>query len=417
MSRLEKLDNYKVLKTLGKGAFGTTYLAESDGIRYVLKHIDLKVSTLADVSNEVEALKKITKYNKCDESGVNSSSMCLIADFIDYSSNKYVIVTNYLVDAIPLRSLMEEKKKKGEFFDFDVIIFMMSRLISQLYQLHKHGIVHSDIKPENIIVQYTDNQIKNVLFIDFGVSCLKNCVPRGTLLYMAPEILRVIGYDSQEKVLKLKEKLIGEGKELEGKFLPIYKSDYKKVDVFSLGIVFFELLNNKYPYPYESDYIREKEREMRYNLNEIGQSEEEELNSLKKYKSEGDILSNDSYDNDSYNTDSYDSDSDLDKNIEILKRNLPVDIIPSGNALLQNYKLVMFYKSGSVRKSDYKGSSSEILNNLVDSMLQIDSRKRPSIHKVKQLFGKLTLSLLVNGHFPMGSRGIMSPGNVLTIDD
>ena len=52
------------------------------------------------------------------------------------------------------------------------------------------GIVHADIKPDNILVEIQDEKIKNVKVIDFGSSFLYACpplsIPQGTPEYMPP---------------------------------------------------------------------------------------------------------------------------------------------------------------------------------------------------------------------------------------
>ena len=115
-------------------------------------------------------------------------------------------------------------------------------MILDLYNLHISKIIHLDIKPENIIIKLKSdfslemldnisqielNNIKiieEVIFIDFGLSCYKICEPGGTLLYMAPEMLKLLGKD-----VKL-------------------SFDFsQKCDIYSLGIVFYYILNMKLP--------------------------------------------------------------------------------------------------------------------------------------------------------------------------
>jgi serine/threonine protein kinase len=163
-----KPQEYEIIKFLGKGAYGTTYIVEKNNIKYVMKKISLTKSKIADILLEVQALKKISKYNNCSNKQ-NMSSLCLVDDFVDYQSNEYVIVTNYLDNAITLSSLLNRYKESNRKMNLEDIVFIMSRLISQLEKLHNYGIVHNDIKPDNIIIQYVDNKITNVLFIDFGV--------------------------------------------------------------------------------------------------------------------------------------------------------------------------------------------------------------------------------------------------------
>jgi serine/threonine protein kinase len=118
---------------------------------------------------------------------------------------------------------------------FENVQFIFSKLIKDLYSLHKKNIAHGDIKPENILIKADGNKVEEVMFIDYGGSCMtKLCKAGGTILYASPEVLT---------------KLPGG---------PITLDSYKKADVFSLGIVLFELLSNKLPSPRKASMPRSR---------------------------------------------------------------------------------------------------------------------------------------------------------------
>lgn len=393
-----RLSDYKIIKLIGKGTFGTVFLGERDNIKYIIKSINLKIANITDVLVEVSALKKISKYNNCSEKRTNNSFMCLIDNFHIFEENKYIIVTNYLSDAITLRELINIHKKNNTTLDLSDIIFLMARLISQLEQMHNNGIIHGDIKPENIIVQYINDKIKNVIFIDFGASCSKQCLPKGTILYLAPELFRIIGYTNLEEILKLKEKTNDN--------FPINKHDYMKTDVFSLGIVFYEILNNKYPYPYLADYLREGLQEKaKLQLKSEPQlyNEESEIEILSKSQSEYQSSFSSNSDSDS------DSDSDSFKHYQLLKNNVPKDVV-TNNEIEQIVKLSKFYKNTEEIVSNYRGNYEATLNKIVESMLIINPGNRLSIHRIKKIFNRLTILLLTTNYYSLGKRDrLLSP--------
>jgi len=407
-----KPQEYEIIKFLGKGAYGSTYIVKKNNVKYVMKKISLTKSKVADILLEVQALKKISKYDCSNEK--NLSSLCLIDDFVDYQNNEYIIVTNYLDNAITLSSLLNRYKESNRKMSLEDIIFIMSRLISQLDKLHNYGIVHNDIKPDNIIIQYVDNKIKNVLFIDFGVSCIKVCKPSGTILYLAPELFRIINY-TPDKVLQLKEKLLSNpDTKGEGDIIPINKSDYMKTDVFSLGIVFYEMLNNKFPYPYKLDYIRDKTRyykeyplDFELTLMDLKHKNEDLYDYIKNLdENRSSVSSMDSQ------TQEEKEENLLDEKIRLyLNENLPPLLSPE--SLMSYYD---YYKLNPKFTSLYKEDESsdprvsQIINEIVEKMLIVNPLNRPSIHRIKSQFGKIIMKLLASNFFTsVTKRQLISP--------
>ena len=118
-----------------------------------------------------------------------------------------------------------EKMRTGNEFSELVLAIMFKKLLISFAEMERVGIFHGDIKPQNIL---TDDYW-NLKIIDFSVSVLKNSdlisgntgvnMVQGTTAYMAPELLE-----------------LRENKQDKGVFSP------EKADVFSLGMVFLQLL-------------------------------------------------------------------------------------------------------------------------------------------------------------------------------
>jgi len=210
---------YTKIRKLGKGAFGETFLVEKNGTEFVMKELSMNRVDLTEYNLELNALQKISKHHGvCD-----STMICLVDHFIDYDNQKFILITNYLQNSTTLSALLKDKY----IFTLKDIKFVMYYLLEQLHFLHDYNIVHGDIKPENIIIQQGENftGIQNVMFIDFGISCIKRCKPGGTMTYLAPELLPEIG-----------------------KKIFINKNEYKKTDIWSLGLVFYQIANGKLPF-------------------------------------------------------------------------------------------------------------------------------------------------------------------------
>lgn len=304
--------SYNKIKLLGNGSFGEAWIVENNNTKYVMKLLRTDRVNVSSFHKEIETLKKISIGCK-----QNSSSFCLIESFIDYPKTdtaipNYVIITNYLENAKELTEFMYT-------LDIYNILFIMQRLLEQLTTFHNNNITHSDIKPQNIIIQLKESFVKNVLFIDFGLACIQDtCKYSGTVSYMAPEALK----NSQ------KETTI---------------ENIKKTDIWSLGIVFYRLLNKTFPYKSYDDYLYER----------------------------------------NYNSESSDS-----SEIE----NTPKDII-KGN---QIFRLVDFYEKNTI-KSNYNNTellsqeTNDKLNFIVESMLILDPSKRITINEINTIFSNILM--------------------------
>ena len=154
-----------------------------------------------------------------------------ITDFFRYGS-RYYLITEKVEGKSPsmeyIASLEEEKK-----------LLLLKTVAHCFYDLHSVGIVHSDVKPNNILVKATKNGNYAAKLIDFDSGFQKgevfdNKELGGELTYLAPET-----------------------------FLGIYGEDVKpdeKADIFGLGLVFHEYYcgflpyfdQNEYEYPYEA---------------------------------------------------------------------------------------------------------------------------------------------------------------------
>jgi serine/threonine protein kinase len=413
MSLLNKnINGYDITKSLGQGAFGEVYIGEKNSIKYVLKFI--KIAQGVDKNNkyknnvlsiitEIYALKKISENNEKCALTTNNSTLCLIETFINFDSKPptFCIVTNYLENAVELSKVIYNRS--DYVLKLDDIIFIMSKLISQLAQLHHYNIVHSDIKPENIIVQTKNNdeqglkEIHNVIFIDYGVSCLENCLPSGTLPYAAPEILPIVGNADKERLKKLRDELHYDKLSSSNKSYKIYndkykipfsKEDYKKTDVYSLGVAFYKLLNDRYPYPFKSDYKKSKTKS--------NKSQGSDVSGVSEYSDDSDVLIT--------KTEYYDYPEDV---IRDFQNQMPL--------------LSYYHKHKSLIPSEFSLSENDdiniFLNRIVDSMITLNPLKRPTIFQIKNTFDAFKKDFRSNYSYET-RQDLYSPSvnNILSID-
>ncbi len=165
---------------------------------------------------------KTPEDNELVRSEIDIMKLCHhpnIVRLLDHFENtEYIfIVMEYIVGG----TLYEYLKKKHYNFSENLAANLMFQIVSCLKYLHQYGIVHRDLKPDNIMM--TESNEKGILKImDFGLS--KIVGPNdtmneayGTLSYVAPEVLLRTPYN-------------------------------KKIDIWSMGFILFQILLGKLPF-------------------------------------------------------------------------------------------------------------------------------------------------------------------------
>ena len=166
------LDKYIFVKKLGQGGQGTVYLVErkSDGKKVALKIIKVikkKYETIITALNrslmEIEFLKEVSAEPKC-----NLYISCYHSHLVDIKANVIYLEMEYIDGP----NLLEYVKPLYESEDVDTltnIIYMVVKAITTaLVHVHEKGILHNDIKPDNIVIEKGTNIPK---LVDFGLAC------------------------------------------------------------------------------------------------------------------------------------------------------------------------------------------------------------------------------------------------------
>lgn len=160
MLGIELKGRYRIIKALGFGGFGKTYLAEDThrpGAPYcVVKQLmplckDLEFLQMARrlFKMEAETLEKLGKHNQIPQ---------LLAYFEE--DEEFYLVEEFIEGHCFKRELTQGKR----FPDFEVVDFLKN-IAEILDFIHKQGVIHRDIKPSNIIRREQDGRL---ILIDFG---------------------------------------------------------------------------------------------------------------------------------------------------------------------------------------------------------------------------------------------------------
>lgn len=152
------IGNYKIIKQIGEGGFARTYLARHiilDEPACLKQNIGLSDDDVALLLKEAKLLWQIHHY-----------SLPTLRDFIRCDDGSYALVMSF-IKGKDLFKIVEEDYPKG--IDPEHACWMTQRLLNALHYLHFHGIIHGDVKPQNIMIQAEEH---NAVLVDYGLSTL-----------------------------------------------------------------------------------------------------------------------------------------------------------------------------------------------------------------------------------------------------
>ena len=210
----QMLDNrYEILEIIGSGGMAVVYKALCHRLN---RYVAVKV-----LKDEFADNTEFREHFKAESQAVAMLSHPNIVSVYDYSRDpncQYIIME--LLDGITLKQYMQ---KKGA-LSWKEALHFTAQIARALSHAHSKGIVHRDIKPQNIMV-VKDGTVK---VADFGIAYLQNesvtdpAETMGSIHYISPEQARGEPVDARS-------------------------------DIYSLGIVMYEMLTGKLPY--EGDTI------------------------------------------------------------------------------------------------------------------------------------------------------------------
>ncbi len=215
-TELKKLGRYQVSGILGRGAMGQVYKGIDPAIN---RPVALKTIRLDFVSdpNEMAELKERLHREAHAAGKLSHPNIVTIYDVGSEGDLQYIAME--FLEGRTLESMIKKKTK----FNYRIISQIIVQICAALDYAHQQGIVHRDIKPANIMIS-TDYRVK---VMDFGIarvdsnSMTKTGIAMGTPNYIAPEQLKGQSVDA-------------------------------RADLFSLGVVMYEMLLGKRPFKGEN---------------------------------------------------------------------------------------------------------------------------------------------------------------------
>jgi serine/threonine protein kinase/formylglycine-generating enzyme required for sulfatase activity len=202
----ERIGRYRVEKVLGEGGFGLVYLAHDEQLQRL---VAVKVPHARLVGDAEAYLTEARTVANLDHPNIVP-----VFDIGSTEEFPCFVVSKY-IDGTDLASRLKHSK-----LSLDESVELVATVAEALHHAHKQGLVHRDVKPGNLLLDRSGKPF----VADFGLALREQEVgkgPRfaGTPTYMSPEQAR------------------SEGHRVDG-----------RSDIFSLGVVFYELLVGRRPF-------------------------------------------------------------------------------------------------------------------------------------------------------------------------
>lgn len=240
------VQDFELLRELGRGGFATVFLARQLSLG---RQVALKVSpqrgreaqTMASLEHDhivqvfSESIDGLRKKRLLCMQYIAGTTLAEVMQNLPASirtggtGNDFLTVLDQVChhrdEFKP--SLLQERQSLASGAFFEAVCWLGSRLCAALEFAHEKGVLHRDIKPANILL----NNYGRPFLADFNLACqadqAEDVIVGGTLPYMSPEHLKA--------------------------FLSQENDDWKQVneqsDIYSLGVVLYELATGVKPYP------------------------------------------------------------------------------------------------------------------------------------------------------------------------
>jgi len=169
------IGSYKVVESIAEGGFGATYKGEHvlTGDPICIKHCS-EISSAHDriLIDEMKSIWDLRHY-----------ALPVMRDLQRLDDGSLALMMSY----IPGPTLEQVVEKAGK-IEPESVAWITERILNALLYLHHHGVIHGDIKPQNVIIQ---PKTHSVVLVDFGLAMVK---PGGsdkslgyTPIFAAPE--------------------------------------------------------------------------------------------------------------------------------------------------------------------------------------------------------------------------------------
>ena len=209
----QTISHYKILEKLGEGGMGVVYKAQDTNLDRL---VALKFLP-ADLITPGEQIQRFEQEAKAI-AALNHPNIATIYDVGEAQGQQYLVLE--YIPGGTLKSRLKQLKSEDKEFSVGEVLQFGMQMTEALAHAHRHGIIHRDVKTDNLMLT-GEGVIK---LTDFGLAKLRGSIKLtktgttvGTVSYMSPEQVR--------------------GEEVD-----------HRSDIFSLGIVLYELATSRLPF-------------------------------------------------------------------------------------------------------------------------------------------------------------------------
>lgn len=210
---IRKINAYKILKNIRNDEKKQISIIELDNKQFILKKVKVPdVNLINMLKNEVNILYKL-----------KNTSLCPQLYWYNFSEDDNCIIIELIKGETINKLKLENTKQK---------VSLMLKILEAVKEIHKFNIIHCDLKPDNILLDLNNN----IKIIDFGIS-----INNGENYFLGHGTPR---YCSKSQIIK--------------------KDIDFTTDIYSLGVIFYELLLGKSPFEGTKKEIVEKKKKSDY---------------------------------------------------------------------------------------------------------------------------------------------------------
>ena len=205
-------DRYEILELIGSGGMANVYKARCHRLNRLVAVKILK----SDLAENADFRRRFRDESRA-VAQLSHANIVSVYDVSTSGETEYIVME--LIDGITLKQYMERRGR----MDWRESLHFITQIMRGLSHAHSRGIIHRDIKPQNIMV-LRDGSVK---VADFGIACLANASQTltqealGSVHYISPEQARGDRIDARS-------------------------------DIYSAGVVLYEMLTGRLPFEGDS---------------------------------------------------------------------------------------------------------------------------------------------------------------------